>query len=707
MAVRQKNRGLVYIRRSTSRQEASLEIQLQWAIGEALRLNIALEAETADLARMQNDRLNSYRDIRLDDGITGANLKRPGFMALRRDATSNSTVSHLFIYQRDRFGRPEDANEMVMIEKGLRHAGLSIVYRDGIAAPMQRGQVDVGQEIAMFFGYYESGEFLRKLAERVISAQRLLAENGYRTGGNAPYGFGRVLVDSSGQIVQELPPGRTARQPGCHVRIIPRDEKKIGVWLYLLELKEKGWGYKRIAQHFNELGIPSPGAGTARTDQGVKHYVSGKWCINTVKELCANRAILGLQDYGRRSEGAHRRLGPDGPRLLTEADRLTEERTRVVMNDPSVQITSTIGCESRFDESRWRDIQTQTEARGQSQRGVPRAKDRARYPLSCRLVDLTDGCGSILYGLTNGGRALYKCGRYMRTVGAECQSNSVDAEAMLRFTLRTIGHLVDRRGNRDRLRALLEERAQHERAGADNRATLPDMSLESKLIELKEQLEVVGRRMAKEGDDARYEAIAREYDRLHEEVQSTEAAMRSERRSSPTEPPMTIQDEVEAAMGLLDNIERITQDHEARAEINPLLESLGLRIGLTFGSVVKGKTRAVRRLLGGVMAFGESPLPVPLHGYSSLQVDTMASSHPDGNEGLGSERPGAHLVRGCESAPTLVECSSGRGGLGGVDKPLEDCVLAGLAHNHDNPIPPSVCRQEGISITKVNRGERI
>ena len=59
----------------------------------------------------------------------------------------------------------------------------------------------------MYIGYYESGEFLNKLAERIISAQRQLAEDGHRVGGNAPCGFGRVLVDASGQVLQELPKG--------------------------------------------------------------------------------------------------------------------------------------------------------------------------------------------------------------------------------------------------------------------------------------------------------------------------------------------------------------------------------------------------------------------------------------------------------------------------------------------------------------------
>ena len=102
MAARPKNQSLVYLRRSTSRQEASLETQLQWAIAEATRLDVVLEAVPADLERMRAGRLHAYRDIRLDDGITGADLRRPGFLALRRDAVADPAISHVFIHRRDR-----------------------------------------------------------------------------------------------------------------------------------------------------------------------------------------------------------------------------------------------------------------------------------------------------------------------------------------------------------------------------------------------------------------------------------------------------------------------------------------------------------------------------------------------------------------------------------------------------------------------------
>jgi hypothetical protein len=291
-----------------------------------------------------------------------------------------------------------------------------------------------------------------------------------------------------------LPPGRQVTQPGCHVGIVPIDEFRISVWLTILELKHRGWGYKRIAIHLNDMDIPSLGAGSYRTDQGVRHLVSGKWGPNTVKELCENRAIIGLQDYGRRSEGAHRRLGPGGARLLEDADRDVKDRPRVVRNDSSLQITAPIGTPARFEEARWDGIQRQIRERGTSQRGIPRTRDPARFPLSCRIVDLTDGCGAIMYGHNHGGRGLYVCGSYMRTAGAECAHNHVDGEAILRFTLGTLRHLVERAGNRERLRTLLAERALRE--DKDNPPTAAEATagrLEMRLSESRQQLDTITR----------------------------------------------------------------------------------------------------------------------------------------------------------------------------------------------------------------------
>ena len=175
---------------------------------------------------------------------------------------------------------------------------------DGIALPTRRGGTDLSQVVQSLFAYHKSGQELKDLADRVLDAHRKLAEQGFRTGGKAPYGFGRFLVDSSGNVKEELSEGRYVRQPGHHVVIRINDPDKIKVWVYILDLKAQGWGCKRIAKHLNDLGILSPDAGRVRRNQGTLHVVSGRWSPNSVSNLCRNVAILNLQDYGRRARGS-------------------------------------------------------------------------------------------------------------------------------------------------------------------------------------------------------------------------------------------------------------------------------------------------------------------------------------------------------------------------------------------------------------------
>src|SRR5271155_1694514 len=111
MTARLKRRALTYLRRSSSRQELGIGNQLEWAIAEAAKLGVSLDAELDDVDRMKREGLKEFKGIFLDDGVTGANLQREAFTLFRETALRDRSVSHLFIYKSDRFARPEQANE--------------------------------------------------------------------------------------------------------------------------------------------------------------------------------------------------------------------------------------------------------------------------------------------------------------------------------------------------------------------------------------------------------------------------------------------------------------------------------------------------------------------------------------------------------------------------------------------------------------------
>lgn len=683
MSARSTEDFLVYLRRSSNKQESSLETQFNWVKTEVQKHGFQLNFTEADLEYMLANKLSRHGCICLDDAITGADLKRPGLLELIEEAITNRRVSHIFVYMRDRFGRPEDPIAMVVIERQLLVAGVTLIFSDAIAAPSNDGDdVDLMKILEPLLAYFASGKFLKVHAQRMIATFLYLASHGYRTGGNPPFGFGRFLVGPDGRIIQALPKGMVIRQAGCHVKVFPNDEAKIAIWIMILELKRQGWGIKRIAQHLNSLGIPSPGAGTQRTDHGCKHVVSGKWCQNTVVELCRNRAIIGIQDTGRRSEGAHRRFGPEGPRPLNDKDRRADGKPKVIANSPEVIVSRSLGFEPRFATDLFQDIQDQMDERSRNQRGVPRAKDPAKYPLGCRVFDLTEGCGSAMYGITSGQRRLYKCGRYQSTAGAECHHNMVDAEALLRFTLRTLSMRIERQGGTDKLRQLFLARAAASSGHQpDTAAQTAVEAARQRVTVLTEDLKTIERRMATERDDDRYQAIAKQFDNIKAELRS--AARTLDDREKLCEPPeqRSPDEEVALALQLVENFKRITCDDSARAEVRPLLLKYGIRLGLNFGAAMKG-TRVVRKFLGGVIAFGNKPLPVPIHGHDNRDDGTPGQSESNGQTAK-------------ESADTL---KSDR--IAGLAPITGDGSQAPAVSGNDR-------QHEGVSFTKVSRDDRI
>ena len=198
--------SLIYLRRSNSRNETSLAAQLEWAIAEAARRKTENRRFTSR-SRLHDSKSHLQLQIpHIDDGISGANMGRPGFQAVLRDIKANPKISHVFTYRRDRLSRPEDALQMATIEGDIRKSGVTFVFNNGDAGPMDASKPEIGDLVALVVEYHQNGEDLRKLAERVLDTQQLLARDGYSTGGDAPYGFVRVLVDAAGNEIMELVP---------------------------------------------------------------------------------------------------------------------------------------------------------------------------------------------------------------------------------------------------------------------------------------------------------------------------------------------------------------------------------------------------------------------------------------------------------------------------------------------------------------------
>ena len=79
-----------------------------------------MDACLEDLQWILKQGLHAHKSLRVDDAISGDCMERPGFVALMNDSSSDRSISHIFVYRRDRLARPEDAMAMTSLERRVR-----------------------------------------------------------------------------------------------------------------------------------------------------------------------------------------------------------------------------------------------------------------------------------------------------------------------------------------------------------------------------------------------------------------------------------------------------------------------------------------------------------------------------------------------------------------------------------------------------------
>ena len=621
MTARVKDRALVYLRRSTTKQESSFDVQLAWARKQAQVHGVALDATDADLKHMLTLGLVQYKDIFLDDGVSGSVLDRPAFTAFREAALRDRRVSHVFTYLSDRLARPEMPTEGMQLEAELQYAGITIVFVNRVAQPRQRGQQYIADDVLSMFEYAQNGDFLNKLSQRVLETQLRNAKQGFRTGGRPPYGFARVLVDSDGKKIRELLPGEVVKMEGCHIVNHPSDPEKIDVWLHILELKgAKKWGDRRIANHLNDLKVPSPAGGT--------------WSRQAVGRLCTSRAIVGELEFGRRATGKHRRTSPDGPRPLDERDFRADGTIKWVPTPATDVIRSQSGYEPCVDPDLFEACQKLAAERGASTRGIPRATDSAKYPLSTRIFDTTDGCGAPLYGIEQERRRIYACSKYLKSGGRDCRRHTVDGEATLQFIWQLLLQLVSRCGGRQSLRAQLRRAVAARQASSAGGQVSGAKLLEKQLEKIQKERNIVRKNLARAKSGAAFKAVEAEFNRLEHDVRELELqlAQCSSAAASSASPDQV----VDEAIRLLDTLGDFSDDRSARQRLGELLRRLDIRLWLRFQDNPRGK-RPKRVLRSGVItAVGNRPD----FGYNS----SGSGCPPEAGGSDGSVHPGAESL---------------------------------------------------------------
>jgi len=613
---RPSGRGVMYGRRSQSRsrQENSFAYQVEVAMKRARDVKVPLAVDATLVAEAERIGASNIGDLYLDDGISGSELSRPGLDKLLADLKADRSISHVFVHKRDRLARPHHTSDGSRLEEEIIELGVTIVFENEIIEPRRPGEDDTVEVVTRNIEYSRSGRYSYELSDRVLKTAKVIAGEGYRLGGPAPYGFVRVLVDSSGKEIEELPPGKKVDQPGCRVRIKPKDWEKIRVWIWIIEQFEKGLGAKAIANRLTARGIPTPAAGTKRRRNGVQLPVSEAWHSETVMQLLRNPVIIGLQAYGRQSGGTHKRWSLDGPRDIDDRDVSVDhegnEQLRLIYNEPGDYVTAPAGFEPLVEPERWERIQEKLASRTNPQVRRPRSRSLEKYPLGTRVRCLDEGCGALMHGHKQHGELKYICSRYEGSDGRECQHNTVSSERLFEFACHLVSHGLRLAGGEEVLREKLREHALRLRTGTSDTVRRDQAEFwEAKVASLTADAETAGRRMAVERDDATYEMLKREYARLAGEVAKAKGELAAATAALSLGEGISVDEEVEAAVRVARHLAAALQDPANREEACEVFRRLGIQIGLTFGAERFGPKRMVRRLKGGVVVYGDAELP--------------------------------------------------------------------------------------------------
>ena len=624
-------KAIFYLRVSTDRQTdgaaAQLELLRAAAIGQGVALPVSQEALTRAIVLRQNE----IGPLYLDFGISGYfDSTRPGYQKFLHRALNDSAITHVFTPARDRMARPEDAAEFASREHRIRAAGKTLVVGTKVLPPLHRGDDNLVDTITASLEYGQGRAYLDSLANKMVAVKANKAKAGCWTGGRAPYGFVRVLVNPQGGVERALKNGESIRQPGYTVSLRCGDVERIRVWhdLVLKQFDPAGpdVGGKQIGNILNARGIASPDAGRLRRTkyESEARSVPGTWTSGMIYALLDNPAIAGVLRYGKRAMGEHARLGQNGvPRKLTNLEAPSPDMPAKVSENPEevqIVVKGTWLTEDgwlldvagkkcfKVDLALFERCQRKRKANAGTQRGLPRCHDPHKYPLAGRVR--CAHCGSVMHGIPTSYMLRYTCGTYINSGGAKCDHNWVKQDNLMPDVLATLREsaLPHVEELRQTLRKAAAEKKDLGNARMDRADLEKARERQARLVQ--KAIEAVSQAQ----DEDERTGLRQIYRRERSKMEGLDADLREAQTPVQCDPQADL---VEAALEELKNL-RCKLDHVTdRVEIAELLRSLNVRVWLKFRKVQWG-TRWVNRLESGVVCLGSAPDPEGTTSFSKV-----------------------------------------------------------------------------------------
>lgn len=279
-------RAIGYVRRSTDRQDESLDQQ-----------RAMLEA----FAESRGWQLTAIYE---DDAISGSELNRPGLDRLLASA-SDPEIDVILAWDRNRLARPKDALDGLLLERRFQESGKRVIY----ASTGQESDRSFASGLISYVEHYQNGDYLRKLSRDTMRGTVDRAKRGLWTGGPPPFGFDRLILDgddpkrivracndggqtvldaASGAVIDELPKGKPHKKQDHEVStLIPSEPSRVRAIQQLFRDYAEGVPTRKLRENLNSTGF--------RTSRG------SIFTVQTITPMLENPAYVGRCVYNRRT----------------------------------------------------------------------------------------------------------------------------------------------------------------------------------------------------------------------------------------------------------------------------------------------------------------------------------------------------------------------------------------------------------------------
>ncbi|WP_312165794.1 recombinase family protein [Phenylobacterium sp.] len=261
-------RAVQYLRMSTPQQPHSLEHQAA---------AIAVHAQ-----RRAYDIIRSYEDA----AVSGVGAKRrPAFAELLATVLGGQAdFEAILVYDVSRWGRFQDPDEAAHYEFLCSQEGVRIEY-----CAEAFGSAGSASDVLMkALKRAMAAEFSRDLGEKVRSAQRRYAAQGYWLYGEPGYGLTRQIVGADGAPGRVLARGERNADRQLRTILVPGPAEEVDVVRRMFRLCGKeGLSAGAIATRLNQEAIASPSG--------------GRWSGERVRHILRNPKYMGDLHSQRRT----------------------------------------------------------------------------------------------------------------------------------------------------------------------------------------------------------------------------------------------------------------------------------------------------------------------------------------------------------------------------------------------------------------------